>query len=299
MKLTPAIKRTLAVAILLLTGAAFTYYLTTHPEVISQLQQTNPWLLAGLVAGYGLILLTLVGVQSATLRLIRVRMPVLENLMLTSYSSIANFFGPLQSGPGVRLVYLKARYHIEIKAYVFATFLYYGFFALISGYMLSTGAIPTWLACLILVAISAGAYWVIQKKRAEVANTSGFTIQPVLLLLLATIAQLLLVSGLYFAELRSLDSSITYPQALTYTGAANFAMFVSLTPGAIGFRESFLLFTQNLHGISADTVLAASLIDRAANVLFLGLLFVLTLGVHAKQRFSVPKPAATKPPHRD
>jgi uncharacterized membrane protein YbhN (UPF0104 family) len=64
-----------------------------------------------------------------------------------------------------------------------------------------------------------------------------------------------------------------------------------MTPGAIGFREAFLAFTQRLHGIDTTNIVSASLIDRAVYVAFLGLLFVLILGLHADRRFRVkPSP---------
>jgi uncharacterized membrane protein YbhN (UPF0104 family) len=66
-------------------------------------------------------------------------------------------------------------------------------------------------------------------------------------------------------------------QSVIYAAAANLALFVSLTPGAIGFRESFLLLTRQLHQIPNDIVFAASIIDRAFYVVFLLVLFVVLL----------------------
>jgi uncharacterized membrane protein YbhN (UPF0104 family) len=71
---------------------------------------------------------------------------------------------------------------------------------------------------------------------------------------------------------------------ITYTGAANFALFVALTPGAIGIREAFLLFTRHLHHISSANIVAANIIDRAIFIVVLGVLFGLTLGFHAKYK---------------
>lgn len=288
-------KRVLAVIILAVTIGAFIYYVVQNPAVIRQLGQTNPWLLVGLIAGYGVFTLAIAAVQGATLRLIKIRLPILENILLTSYSSIANFFGPLQSGPGVRLAYLKARYNISLKRFTLATILYFGFFAFVSGFMLTAGALAWWQTLLVLAVISAGARFVIQRKRKQAGRPEGFGIVPIAWLGIATVLQLVIISLIYFAELRSIDGSISYSQALTYTGAANFALFVSITPGAIGFRESFLLFTQQLHNIPQQQVLAASLLDRAANIAFLGLLFLVTLGLHAQKRFSVKQKAAPKP----
>jgi len=72
-----------------------------------------------------------------------------------------------------------------------------------------------------------------------------------------------------------------------YTGAANFALFVSITPGAIGFRESFLLFSQHLHHIDSSTIVAANLIDRSVYIVLLLLLAAGIFGTHAQRRFKI------------
>jgi uncharacterized membrane protein YbhN (UPF0104 family) len=100
---------------------------------------------------------------------------------------------------------------------------------------------------------------------------------------------------IYYTELRSL-SHVSFGQALIYAGAADFALFVSLTPGAIGFRESFLLFSRDLHHIGSGTIAAASLIDRAIYIILLGILFVIALSFHAKS-FLTKAPQA--PPSAD
>ncbi|HZL07693.1 MAG TPA: hypothetical protein VFC50_00680, partial [Candidatus Dormibacteraeota bacterium] len=77
---------------------------------------------------------------------------------------------------------------------------------------------------------------------------------------------------------------ISWGQAMSYSGAANFALFVSLTPDAIGFRETFLVFSHRLHHVSTANILSANVIDRGAYVIFLLLLFVVVLSLHAKDR---------------
>lgn len=275
-----------SITVLTCTAAAFCYYITTHPTLINQLRSMNPWLLAVLLALYGVLTLSLVFIFQSTLRIIYIRMPFTENLLLTSYSSLINFFGPLQSGPGVRMVYLKQKYAVPIKSYLFATFLYYGFFALMSGLFLTIGVLRWWQTALIVGVIAAGSSVLIirQKRKAEL---SKLKVQGIISLAVATLFQVLIVAVIYFVELRAVDAHVSFMQAITYTGAANFALFVSLTPGAIGFRESFLLFSQHLHHISSTHVLTASLLDRAVNVTFLVILFCVTLVLHARERLHI------------
>ena len=51
---------------------------------------------------------------------------------------------------------------------------------------------------------------------------------------------------------------------------------------AIGIREAFLVFSQNLHHLSNMVIVAANVIDRAIYLVFLGILFIVTVGLHAK-----------------
>jgi len=280
-----------SLAVLLLTIAAFSYYIAKHPSLLDQLRHMRLSLLAVLLGMYVVFTVSLVFILAASLRIIGVRMPMHENFLLTSYSSIVNFFGPLQSGPGVRLVYLRKKYNVTVRNFMFATFLYYGFFALFSGLFLTVTALQWWQTAGVMAGIVAASLAVIARQRRKVAG-AHFSAEGIVALALATLFQVLVVAVIYFTELRSVHAHVTFAQAMTYTGAANFALFTSLTPGAIGFRESFLLFSQRLHHIDSSHVLAASVIDRTVNVAFLGLLFLVTVGLHAQRRFSAQPPSA-------
>ncbi len=113
----------------------------------------------------------------------------------------------------------------------------------------------------------------------------GLDLRPRLLLALlgVTLLQAGLQIALYATELHTLNPHIGFVQIMTYTGAANFSLFVALTPGAIGIRESFLLFSGRLHHIGSATIIAANIIDRGVYLIFLGALFALTLVLHARQ----------------
>jgi uncharacterized membrane protein YbhN (UPF0104 family) len=97
----------------------------------------------------------------------------------------------------------------------------------------------------------------------------------VMLLFLATVLQAIVQVTIYAVELHSVNHHISLSQIITYTGAANLALFVSLTPGAIGIRESFLIFTEHLHHISSANIILANVIDRSVYLIFLLILVVL------------------------
>ncbi len=280
------------VAIVLTTIAAFIWYVANNPAVLDQLKQTS-------FVTIGIVLILYSGAISLVLGLILhgymlfygKYMPWRENFLVNSYSSLLNFFGPGQSGPAFRGAYLKVKHSLKIKQYVFITLVYYAFYAFFSGILLAWAAFAWWQTLTLL----AGIAWVcavaikiyLRRNNHLLGQLSRNHIKPFILIGCATLLQVLFFWAIYFVELRSFDSSITLGQAATYTGAANFALFVALTPGAIGFREAFLVFSQNLHHIPNDIIVAANVLDRAVYILFLGILFLVVLALHARKTLQV------------
>src|SRR5207245_775734 len=101
------------VVVLLLTVGVFVNYFLTHAEVRHQLGHTPVGLLLLLICLYVGAVGALALVTAATIRLCGVRIKASETYLLTAYSSIINFFGPLQSGPAFRLIYLKQKHGLK------------------------------------------------------------------------------------------------------------------------------------------------------------------------------------------
>jgi uncharacterized membrane protein YbhN (UPF0104 family) len=103
----------------------------------------------------------------------------------------------------------------------------------------------------------------------------------------AAAMQLATQVAIYAVELHNVGAHASFGQVLSYTGVANFALFAALTPGAIGIREAFLLFSEKLHHISSEAIVAANVVDRGVYLVFLGVLFLLVIGLHAKKKLHV------------
>ncbi len=278
----------MGLGIIAITAALFINFFKHHPELTHQLTQL-PWLvIVGLVALYIVSLLPLSLILFYTLELCGRKLPFKDLLLVTGYSAMINFFGPLQSGPVFRAVYLKARYDVSIKDYTLATLFYYGVLAAMSGMFLFLGSRWWYVALLALLIIGGVSVWYFRRQSRQGGHIS-FRWSSAVKLVAATLLQVVVLVVIYFIELRVISRQIHFSQAISYGGAANFSLFVALTPGAIGIRESFLLLSQQLHGIGRNTVLTASLIDRAAYVGFLLLLFAASLITHARDRFAVSR----------
>ncbi|HET7059694.1 MAG TPA: lysylphosphatidylglycerol synthase transmembrane domain-containing protein [Candidatus Saccharimonadales bacterium] len=285
------VKNILIVLILLLTLAAFVLFFVHHPEYWRELKTVNPWWIVAVIVLNIPMVGLLVLIYDACLQLCGHRLAWKENFLLTSYSSIINFFGPLQSGPGVRAAYLKTRHQVRLRDYGLATVLYYGLFAFFSALFLLVGTRPWWQTLLAMAAVAGGSWFVFRyfARRDKKPADSQFHLRANVVLKLTVLAflQVLLTAITYYVELRAINPHIGWGQAMSYAGAANFALFVSLTPDAIGFREAFLVLSQGLNHVSTANILSANIIDRTSYVLFLCLLFLVVLATHAKGQLKI------------
>jgi uncharacterized membrane protein YbhN (UPF0104 family) len=276
-------KQIAAATVLIFTAAAFIYYFVNHPEVGKLLGGIPPLTLGILLLLYIATVGALILVFTATLRLCKLHIKSDEIAILTAYSSVINFFGPLQSGPAFRAVYLFKKYKLNLKSYAMATLVYYFFFGFFSGLFLISGWLGWWT--LGLFAIGAGGTYLAVGSRWIAPRLRNLDLRGWYYLAAATLIQVSLMAVIYTVELRAISPGIGVGQAIVYTGAANLALFVSLTPGAIGFREAFLLFSQQLHNISPAVIVATNILDRALYITLMLLLAVFIFGSQANKRF--------------
>ena len=291
----PRVRAAIVIVVVLATFGIFGYYLTRHPEVISTLLSLPPSLLALLAAGYLITIAANAYVLHASLKLIGHRVSYSDNVLLTSYSSIINFFGPLQSGPGARAAYLKAKYGVRLRDFFGTTLLFYGFFAVINVCILGVAAMwryPSLLTVGVVALVGLCgmvAFFTLRarsKRFGRALHSLKLSDSNVWRIAIGALSLSLATAGIYFVELHHIAPHISLWQALIYAAAANLSLFVSLTPGAIGFRESFLVISEKLHGIDVSTILSANIIDRAFYIVFLAVLFVALLVVSRAYKLS-------------
>ena len=278
----------LVVGVLLVTLASFVYFFVSHPEIKHQLGHTPLTLLALLLGLYFVAVLVLGLILIATLVLCRVELRLRESTLLTMYSSIINFFGPLQSGPAFRAVYLKQRHGLKLKDYTLASLVYYALYGGFSLILLFSHWLEWWL---VLIGLLGGVVvvWCLRSRQPYALKLQTLNLRGLGLLIAATLAQVLLTCVIYYTELHSVSPGISVWQAVVYTGAANLALFVSITPGAIGFRESFLVFSQHLHHVTSTIIVAANVIDRSVYIVLLLILLGGIVATHGQAKLRLAK----------
>jgi len=286
-------KTILAITLLIIILALFSYYIIHHPQIITSLKHTSIWLILAILSCYFILLGWWMGVYNQTLNLCAQPLKTKQNMLLTIYSTLANFFLPLQSGPAIRAGYLKKRHKVPISNYLLATVFYFAIYAVISAAFLFVASSYWWIVLPATIAagvISYGVFTFVKNKLEKRSGKISLDLSPkkVIKLVLLTLGQLLTQVLIYGIELNSLNlPQFTIRRVFSYAGAANFSLFVSLTPGGIGFREAFLEFSRSLHHFTTNAILAANIIDRGVFLIFLGLLLIIMLATHAKDKLKI------------
>jgi uncharacterized membrane protein YbhN (UPF0104 family) len=273
-------KRVVSAVIIAGSLAFLVSYTIAHPSVINSVIHTDPRVLLLLLVLYIGIVGTHFTIMYVTIRLCKKDLPIKNGIFLTIYSVVGNFFGPLQSGPGIRAVYLKRKIGLRVRDYTLATLFYYFAFASLNGSLL---LINSWPLLTLLGFIVSVVLIVLGTKWLHFGSLSRF----VFVIFMTTIIQIILMTTIYFIELHATSPSANYSylQALVYSASANLSLFVSLTPGGIGIRESFIVFAQSLHHIPFSSVITAGILDRAFYILFLVLLFIFSSSMHLQNMF--------------
>jgi len=273
-----------SIVVLVLTALVFAHYIRTNPEVMTQLKNTKLIYVAMVMLLYLGVIFSLTIVNTISVRLCGKDIAKRESFNLTSTSSIANFFGPLQSGVGIRAIYFRSKLSIPIKQYGLVSLYYYGFYAFFSGVFLLFGSAQFRLPLFTALLVGASGTFVYIRKKTKSSSSGKLSVSVKLLSKLAVVVllQLTLITLIYFVQLTALDQHVSFGQVISYSGAANFSLFVAITPGAIGIREAFLVFSERLHHIPHDAVIAANILDRGIYVVFLGLLFLWLIATHTQ-----------------
>lgn len=268
-------RRPLGIVIVVASLLFLVWYVTTHPSVITALVHTNPIILLGLLVFYVLNVTAVFFINFFTVRICRKKLGIKEGALLTIYSTVINFFGPLQSGPGVRAVYLKTRIGLRIRDYTLATLFYYFSYAAINVSLLF---ITSWWILTVVGFVASIAGIVIGTKLLHFGDKAW----DILAIYITALLQTVVITVIYYMELHAVGTAVSVGQALVYTASANLSLFVSLTPGGIGIRESFILFASSLHHIPLSAIISAGVLDRAFYVVFLVGLFIVGSVLHVK-----------------
>lgn len=275
-------KKLINTVIILTTLVAAVYYFSKHRNLLKILSNTPVSLVLGLLILNVLLFIVLMIVFAATINLANIKVKTKENALLNAYSMLINFFIPGQAGPIYRGYYLFQKYKLKIIDFSVITITYFLTYGVLSVILVLFGTTHWWLSIILSLLIISlailGSNIYLKKTKHSRLN---LTPRSLMYLFAATFLQLIVQITIYLVELRYIDHAIKLSQVITYSGIANLALFVGLTPGAIGVRETFLILSEKINHITSSTIILANVIDRSVFILFLlflGLFIVLYKG---------------------
>jgi uncharacterized protein (TIRG00374 family) len=304
----------------LLFIAAFIVYFLVSPELLSPLRDVS----LGILVLIGITKMSIYLVNGLfmqwSVEVFTERMKLSEGVYVAVLSAIGNFFGPLLGGATIRAVYLKKVHNLSYSFFTSTLAGYYvilfaanSLLAVVSLVFLSkTNPSPglfifftVWLTVMILLMFARlpkreRLYKFEHRRLAKFVITVVYDIETgwhklishrglvAKLFFLATCGFIItFLTGLL--EFRAIGVTISVAGLGLYTAVSTSSMLISLTPGAIGIRESLLIVTSSAMGVTANQILQVAVIDRAVSFAILGILYLLTLYLKPKSLDGVLK----------
>lgn len=309
---------------LLVCAVALFFYIREHLSEFSSISDVSVQYVfligcasfAGLVVN-GLFLKVLLGQFGISLGFF-------EYFSISVLTSFGNVFLPMKGGAGFRAVYLKSKYNYDYSYFVAGLAGNYLVCFNVTALTALAGMTLYWAetgyfnipAAAVFLTIAIGTFWTIfSPPRAfdwipvrwarEQANhvLSGWntvrkskrTVTHLFMLVIINVFISSMMCWLEFLAFGMKDArgeTIGIAQSAVFSAVGSLAVFVGLTPAALGIRESLLMFSSEILGITPAQALAASLLDRTVSFLVLSLLFSFA-SIYIKKRLD-PSLAACK-----
>lgn len=276
LKINKTTKSLISLILILVSISFAVYFLNKHQNLIHEFLRISPFLFIEILILYFVMLLVLILIFKYTVQLNKIKIHFKQNLFLNMVSLFMNFFIPGQSGPIYRAYYMKTEHKLKFSKFSTSTLLYFGIYAIISLFFVAFGIFNSYLLILILICLSLGFYVFFRyylKKIKKVKFKINF--KTILCLILVTFLQFIVQGIIYYLEIHSIKKDLPLKDVISYTGTAGLALFVALTPGAIGIRESFLILTEKINHLNNSTIIFANLIDRSIYIVFLLIIGIL------------------------
>jgi uncharacterized membrane protein YbhN (UPF0104 family) len=297
----PRLKLFFRLVVLCLFAVLFVWFFLTHRSEFSILAKI-PLVLLVLIALFQFgVILTNVVFQVLLLKIYGIKMPWSENFVVIVKSSVINFFGFFQGGAGYRAYYLKKRYGVDYRKFallftanylmIFSVSAFFGFVG--SLLQLMSNEHFTNLGTTIFFAASTVFLVALMflnpnklpggnrlfRKVSEVLSGWELIVKDKKLLaslFLVSLAQFWILAGAFFFELKAVHANTSLAGLMVYSAIAGFSILVALTPAAIGFRETLLIFARQSLGVSVSIIVLSATVDRIVYFFLLLALSVVT-----------------------
>lgn len=293
----------------------FVLYYINNPEAVTELRNYS---VATILLG-AILTFVSITVNGLFLKLVIDKLAknisIAESVYTSLISTLANYVLPFRGGMGVRAVYLKHRFDFKYKDFI-ATL--YGNYIVVfmanSGVALvalmlffirdgvfSPSLILVMTGILIFsislasprIRLDSLVLNLLDKTRLPIARKISLKVGRVLqgwkiivqdrnLLYKIIVLAIINVStriSLFYLLFQALGLQLSFPQIILFTVISNLSIFIAVTPGALGVRETLLLVYSNFLMVTNQHILNVSLGERAI------MLSTMTLAVFVAQGY--------------
>jgi len=215
------------------------------------------------------------------LRNLKIDLKNLESLDLVVKNTLGNLSSPFKLGSGYKVSYLSKNYKFKLSEYIFWTTFFsiinlYPLYSIFIGYSLITrnevvlnnlyyfliAYIPIFL---IIYLLKKNKYF---KKYSYFKSFIYFSKNNASIQI-SNILFFISTSCIVFLIIENLTSNASLYSATAYSFLSSFVNLINLTPGNIGVKEGLIILFDNVHEISFEIVVIASIIERFFSLVML------------------------------
>lgn len=227
-----------------------------------------------------------------------------ESSYIAMISSLGNYFGPLLGGMGVRATYLKKKHSLSVAHFVGTLYGYYLITFFTTALIGLAGCALvyfeqdaySWIVILSFMAVmvATGVLFFVKVPKTDryknrkylgsiyaklmqvnegweyIINHKGLLTK----LLVLGFSMLVISFATSFLEFEILGLDKTLGGLLVYTAIGGMSLLVSVTPGAIGVRESLYIFSASILLLTNAEILQLASIDRGISLAVLMVTYV-------------------------
>lgn len=240
-------------------------------------------------------------VNQVILRSYNVPIKLIESISLSIVNSLGNLLIPLRGGAISNAVYLKKKYNFSYSLYLSSLSAFYvlvfwvntflGLVTILLRYYLNQDQIPLHLFIFFLFTFLFFSYVIVFSPQLPltkftyvnkiigvindwkvISNNKSVIFQLIIL----TSLNIIFASIATFFEFILIGEVIGLDKLIIYTIFSGFSILVSFTPGNIGIRESFSVYSASVLGIFLPLVIVVSIVDRVTTFVITLVLAILT-----------------------
>lgn len=298
-------KKYISNILLLAFFIALAWYIKENKEDFIQLRYINLWYILGAII-LRILQLFLSGAFIKIIvnkYLVNNAITTFESFYISVFSAVGNFFGFMQSGAGIRAVYLKTKYGLSLSKFTMTilihytiTFLVFGTAGLVALFCLGN---LDWRFIIPMFILSYGALGFVMVNRIKLIDKiisnkvfkrfhnlfellrqlpSDVRQKPGMFVTLSFlyVLRFMLAMMIQLLFFKSIDIDVSFFALMLYTSLSRLPIIVNITPAALGFREAILLLAQNLVSLDTSSILKLAIIERTIFVIVLTCTFILT-----------------------